>query len=134
MANTGDNYTITLDEAHLDWGIHRNTNSRRRVEGEAYLPIPIPLSKRFDVVNSNGTGGLDIRGRNIFRFSTKDGFLTGTLKAQGSSKAKEIYAKQFSVRSDLQTLGTWYDHIDAEPGTQIHVEWISPEEIRLTAL
>ena len=134
MANTGDNYTITLKEAHLRWGEYRNTSSRDTIAGEAYLPIPRNIAEDYDIVNSNATGGRDTFGRNLFRFRTADGFLAGNLKAQGCKEAGDIFAKQFSVQGDLKPLGTWYDHIDATPGTRIHVSWIAPDEIELSVV
>ncbi len=132
MAKAGDNYTIALKEAHLNWGGHRNTSSRDYIAGEAYLPIPKKIAKAYGIVNSNATGGRDVYGQNIFSFHTSDNFLEGNLKAQGSNSAGDIYAKQFSVKGDLKPLGTWYEHIGATIGTQISVEWISPEEIVLS--
>ena len=134
MANTGDYYTITLKEAHLNWGGHRNTGSRDYIAGEAYLPIPRQYAENFDIVNSNATGGRDIYGQNLFKFHTADGFLDGDLKAQGCSEAGDVFAKQFSVQGDLKPLGTWYDYIGATPGTQIRVDWIAPDEIELSVI
>ncbi|WP_035765079.1 hypothetical protein [Butyrivibrio sp. NC2002] len=134
MANTGDNYTIELKEAQLDWGGYRNTNTRDYIPGEAYLPIPRQIAQKYDIVNSNATDRKDIYGKNLFRFHTDDNFLEGTLKAQGCNKAGDIYAKQFSVKGNLKPLGTWYDHIQATTGTRIHVKWIAPDEIELSVI
>ncbi len=134
MANTGDSYNITLKEAHLDWGRHRNTSTRDYIAGEAYLPIPRRYAMQYNIVNSNATNGIDTLGQNLFRFRTSDNFLSGNLKAQGNYEAGDVYAKQFSVQGNLKPLGTWYDHIGATPGTQIHVEWISQDEIELSVI
>lgn len=134
MANIGDSYTITLKEAHLNWGEYRNTSTRDYIAGEAYLPIPMQIAVNFGIVNSNATGGRDIYGQNLFKFHTADGFLSGDLKSQGCREAGDNYAKQFSVQGNLKPLGTWYDYIGATPGTQIHVEWIAPDEIELSVI
>jgi hypothetical protein len=132
MAKAGDYYITTLRPSHLDWGEYRNTLSRDSIPGEAYLAIPIGDAKRLQLFNGNGTSRQDILGKNIFRFRTADGYLNGFLRAQGSSSAGSIYAKQFSVDKNLKELGTWFDHISAIEGTQIKVEWTSPYDVVLS--
>ena len=83
MAHAGDCYTVELRRIHFDWGRYRNTATRNPVAGEGYIPIPKEYAQRFELLNSNGTGGVDVPGKNIFRYRTEDGFAHGTLKAQG---------------------------------------------------
>lgn len=40
MPKTGDYYTVSLKEAHMDWGRHRYTHTRERIEGEAMYKSP----------------------------------------------------------------------------------------------
>lgn len=134
MAQAGDLYTVTLKPSHIAWGTYRNTGTRGPVEGEAYLPIDRRHAEAFNIVNGNATNNRPILGRNLFNFRTADGYLSGQLRAQGSSEAGDIYAKQFSVNGDLKRLGEWYEHIGARVGTQISIEWISPYDIILAVL
>lgn len=131
MANTGDSYVITLKQSHLGWGTYRYTNTRGPVSGERYIPIPAQYARRYNIVNSNATGGRDILGQNIFNCTSSDGFFTGQLKAQGNNAAGGNYAKQFSVNNDLKALGTWFVHINAQVGDRIRVTWVSPTDITI---
>ena len=129
MANTGDSYTIVLKRAHLSWGTHRYTNTRDVVYGEGYIPIPRKYAQRFNVFNSNRTGGSDVLGQNIFNYKSSDDSFSGTLKAQGNSKAGDIFAKQFSANDDLKVLGSWFAHINAQVHDRIKVTLTSPTDI-----
>ena len=132
MANRGDSYIVSLRNTHLDWGEYRYTGSRKPIPGEAYIPIPNEFAKRFNLLNTNGTDGKDVLGKNIFRYKTADGRQSGVLRAQGNSERGDIYAKQFSADKDLKKLGTWLRDIGASVGTEIKVEWISPYDIVLS--
>ena len=129
MANTGNFYIITLKQAHLSWGTHRYTHTRGFVYGEGYIPIPIKYARRYNIVNSNATGGNDVLGQNIFNCRSVDEFFTGTLKAQGNSAAGSNYAKQLSANNDLKALGAWFVHINAQVNDRIKVTWTSPTDI-----
>ncbi len=131
MAVKGDSYQINLKESHLAWGIYRFTDSRNEISGEAYIPIPRYVAKKFNIFNSNYTGGLDILGQNIFKCVSMDRSFKGTLKAQGCSEAGDIYAKQFSIKGDLKALGAWFNNIGAKVGDTIEIEWISNTDIIL---
>ncbi len=134
MANAGDNYTVELKEAHLGWGTYRHTNSRPLIPEECYLPIPRNEAVRLSLLNSNGTSGMDILGKNIFHCTSVDGLFDAMLKAQGCSQGKDPYAKQFSVDNDLRALNTWYDHVGAKPGDKVRVTWNSPTELVIELL
>ena len=134
MANAGDYYIVSLSEAHLGWGTHRYTNSRSPIEGERYLPIPRSEAMRLYILNSNGTGGQDVPGENIFYCTSRDGFFSAVFKAQGCSQAGDIFAKQFSVDKDLKALKSWYDHVDAAPGDKVIVTWTSRTNIVIDLL
>lgn len=130
MANCGDQYSVPLRETHLAWGEHRNPTNRIPVSGEGYIPIPRSVAEEFNIFNSNHRpSGF---GYNLFYASSKDGYLNDVvLLAQGSMTAGDIYAKQFSVKGDLQVIGSWYKHCGATPANQVSVEWTDPTHIML---
>lgn len=134
MAKAGDSYKVKLREAHLGWGVYRNTSSRIPREGEAYIQIPARFARSFNLLNTNGTGGRDVWGENLFRCTSADGLFSGILRAQGSSFADSIYAKQFSVDKDLRAVGEWYERIGAQAGDTIRVSWTSDEDIVIEKL
>lgn len=117
-------YKVKLKKAHLEWGTHRYTSSRGKVYGEGYIPIPAKISRALNLFNSNGTGGEDCTGKNIFKCTSKDGSFSCMLKAQGCSKAGNPYAKQFSAKNNLKALGNWYAEINAEVGDIVEVKII----------
>ena len=130
MAHTGDTYTVSLRPSHLNWGEYRNPTNRYIIPGEGYIPIPKNHAVRYGIYNSNHTqNGF---GYNLFHASSSDGFLNDvTLLAQGCSTAGNIYAKQFSVQGNLQTIGDWYRNCNASPNDSVRVSWTSPTSILL---
>ena len=125
MPSRGDIYRVKLRKAHLEWGTHRYTSSRGIVYGEGYIQLPVKYARQFDIYNSN-MSGVNI----LYKCSSKDGFLKDTtLKAQGCSRAGEVYAKQFSAIGNLRIIGSWYQHVGAVVGGTVVVEWISSTEI-----
>ncbi len=133
MAKAGDTFTITLKEPHLAWGSYRYTNSRGIVYGEGYIPIPASDSYRIGTLNSNGTNGQDVLGKNIFRCKSADGHYSGYLKAQGNQDDYQ-FAKQFSGNDNLKAIGDWYYAIGACVGDRIKVTWTSPTDIVIEKL
>ena len=131
MANTGDSYKAKLREAHLGWGTYRETDSRAKREGEAYIQIPAKYARKYSLQNSNGTDGKDVFGVNLFRCKSADGLFSGVLRAQGASKADSVIAKQFSADKDLRALGDWYRQIGAQVGDTIKVTWDSDTDITI---
>lgn len=130
MANAGDTYTVKLKETYLDWGEYRKTYSREAISGEGYIPIPKKYAQEFGVFNSNYMYvGL---GYNVFIASSRDGFLNNVeLLAQGCSSAGDQYAKQFSVKGNLQIIGQWYASQRATTDNYVRVTWVSSTEIIL---
>lgn len=133
MANSGDSFIITLKETHLKWGEYRNPTNREPVVGESYIPIPKADAEEFNIYNSNySKNGL---GYNLFTASSVDGYLKNVkLLAQGSSKAGDVYAKQFAVCNDLKKIGEWYRYMSADVGDKVRVTFITPTEIELEIL
>ena len=134
MAKAGDSYKVKLRKAHLGWGTYRETESRAKREGEAYIQIPIKYARKYSLFNSNGTGGKDVLGKNLFNCKSKDGLFSGVLKAQGASRAGAEYAKQFSVNNDLKAIGNWYIRINANVDDTIKVTWTSDTDIVIEKL
>lgn len=133
MAQTGDTYTVSLRRSHLNWGEYRNPTNRDIIPGESYIPIPKNYAVSFGIFNSNHTqNGF---GYNLFHASSADGFLNNvTLLAQGCSAAGDIYAKQFSVQGNLQTVGDWYRNCNASPNDSVKVSWTSPTSVLLETI
>lgn len=134
MANPGDCYIVELKEAHLGWGTYRHTASRPPIQGECYLPIPRNIAMSFNILNSNGTHGIDIPGKNIFYCNSKDGSFSAVFKAQGCSQEGDQYAKQFSVDNNLKALKAWYDSVSATVGDHVRVTWTTPTNIIIELL
>jgi len=127
MPKAGDKFTVTLRNNHIGWGTVRKTNTRGRVKGESYLPIPIVYARKFSITNLHEK----VRS-NIYTFSTKDGFYTNQeLKASGCRKKGDKLAKNLHGNNNLKLLTPWYTHIGAKKGTQITIEFLSPTEILL---
>lgn len=129
MPRQGDSYTIPLGPAHLGWGEHRYTDTRERVAGEGYIPIPKEHAQAYGIYNSNQCGGQDVLGVNIYNCRSEDGFFNGQLKAQGVARAGDVYAKQFSGNDDLRAIGSWFAHCNAQVGDHVEVRWTSPNDI-----
>ena len=127
MPSAGDSYIIELKQAHLEWGTHRHTTSRGTVYGEGYLHIPRPIAKMFSIYNSNQPGA-----NIIYTCNSLDGFLqNSTLKASGSSKAGDPFAKQFQGNGDLQVIGQWFIQVNAQTGDRVRVFWTNASEIQI---
>lgn len=127
MPNAGDEYTVILKEAHLKWGTHRNTDSRDRIDGEAYIPIPADVARQFNIYNSNHTGA-----NTRYKYKTESEDFAGTLLAQGCSERGDVYAKQFSESGNLQGIGDWYRHVNAVVGGKVTVHWDTASDITIS--
>ncbi|NFG28491.1 hypothetical protein FC777_15545 [Clostridium botulinum] len=127
MAVAGNSYTLTLNQAHLQWGTHRYTGSRGLIYGEGYLPIPAHVARSFNLYNSNfQSTGL---GFNEFNCISADGSFSGVLKSAGCSTKGDIHAKNFQGSGNLKALGNWFANINAQVGDHVEVTWTSPTDI-----
>ena len=133
MANLGS-YIVTLNEAHLKWGVHRYTGSRGYVYGEGYIPIPAEQARFLGLYNSNKTAGRDVYGENLFHCTSKDGLFRGVLKAQGCKSEGDSFAKQLSGNNDLKSIGSWYAAINAQIGDRVKVSIIGYDTIEIEKL
>ena len=131
MAQKGNSYIVKLSKSHLEWGTHRYTNTRGKIYGEGYIPIPAQYAREYNLLNKNGTAGQDQLGQNIFNCISEDGFFAGKLRAQGCSQKGNPYAKQFSGDKNLKALGEWYSEFDVSIGDEIEVIFTSETDILL---
>ena len=130
MPNTNDSYIIILKKAHLEWGTYRHTSTRGTIYGEGYLPIPRKISVRFNIFNSNQPNA------NIeYQCNSVDGSLLGAvLKASGSSRQGDIYAKQFQGSGNLKLIGDWFHSVNAQVGDRVKLYWNTPINITIEKL
>jgi hypothetical protein len=127
MPIAGDTFITTLKRPHLEWGSYRHTGSRGIIYGEGYLQIPRSEATRIGIYNSNYPGAIT-----TVNCNSVDGFLTNViLKASGSSTAGDIYAKQFQGSGNLQLIGDWFNHVNAQIGDRVRVTWTSPTDIEI---
>lgn len=128
MPTVGDQFTISLKQAHLEWGTHRHTNTRGNVYGEGYIHIPSKYARNYNITNSNHPTA-----NNLYSCSSTDGGLNQVqLKACGCVKRKGINAKQFQGNGNLQVIGQWYAQVNAKIGDEIQVVFTSPTSLTLT--
>jgi len=118
MSKTGDYYSVSLKEAHIDWGRHRYTHTRERIAGEGYVPIPKRIAEMYDIQKGD-----------CFTATFTDGFPSFTARAAGNSAAGEIWAKQFQGDGDLKAFGRWYAHCGAQVGDTVRVIFTSANSI-----
>lgn len=127
MPNAGDYFIVELKPSHVNWGTHRNTDTRQPIDGEGYIPIPLAQARSLGIYNSNHSHtGL---GYNLFNCTSADGYFAGVLKAAGSKESGDNYAKQFEGNGDLKALGRWFSRCSAQVGDLVKVSWTSPTEI-----
>lgn len=134
MAKRGNSYIITMQEAHLGWGIYRHTCSRPPIYGECYIPIPLHIAREFGLYNQNGTQGYDVLGENLFDCVSADGTYRSVLRAQGSKKAGDPFAKQFAENNNLKGLGRWFTQVDMQVGDKVKVTWETTTKIVIEKL
>lgn len=119
MPTSGDFYSISLKMAHLDWGRHRYTHTRERIEGEGYVPIPKKYAERY---------GIHMGDRFTAVFA--DGFPSFPARAAGNSTAGDIWAKQFQGDGDLKAFGRWFANCGAAVGDTVIVTFLAPNIVR----
>lgn len=121
MPKINDTYKITLKPSHLGWGHYRHTNSRRKRKGEAYVHIPRNKAIKYNIYNSNNS-----KANVIYKCNSSDGFLKNVdIRASGSSKKGNVYAKQFQGSGNLKLFGFWFKHIKACVGDIVVVKFTS---------
>lgn len=128
MPQAGDTYSVIIQTSHLNWGTHRYTGTRRPIYGEGYIQIPKHIAQNFNIFNSNNPNT-----NNIYLCSSEDGFFQEVeLKAAGSSIAGDRYAKQFQGNGTLQTVGAWYQHVNAQVGDLVHITFTGPHSLMIS--
>jgi len=121
MPKENDSYTIKLKESHLKgWGIKRNSDTRKKIEKESYIPIPKVKAEEYSILNSNQDE------ENIIykvKFKNTDIEKIEVLSS-GSSKAGDKYAKQFHGKGNLKALTPGYEALGVEIGDEIRITFI----------
>lgn len=118
MPKTGDYYTVSLKEAHMDWGRHRYTHTRERIEGEGYVQIPKRYAEMYGIHKGDQ-----------FTATFADGFPSFAARTAGNSTAGDILAKQFQGDGDLKAFGRWYANSGAEIGDTVRVTFTAPDVV-----
>jgi hypothetical protein len=133
MPIAGQSYIVELKRPHLMWGNYHPSRhgipgvGRMEVYGEGYIPIPRKYSETFQILNSNNHYGISA----LYDCISFDRYYCGCLKAQGCSKAGDIYAKQFSEAGNLKAIGDWYDYVGAVIRGYIKVLFTSPNSMTI---
>lgn len=117
MPNSGDTYVVEIKQAHLEWGTHRHTSTRNAIYGEGYIQIPAPEARNFGISNSR-----DPHNSAVYSCSSTDGYLNNeALLASGTNSGGENLAKQFQGHGNLQLIGNWYQHVNAQEGDFVRI-------------
>lgn len=129
MPRRGDIFIVALKPSHLGWGTYRYTDTRDPIYGEGYIKIPRHYAERFEIFNDNHPTA-DPR----FRCTTVNGIYSGTLLAQGCSRAGDVYAKQFAEEGNLKGIGNWYRSVGAQVGGRVKVTFTSSNSLEIEYL
>ncbi len=129
MPKAGDSFVVKLKKSHLGWGIHRYTDTRDPIYGEGYIKIPKKYAEKFGIFNSNQSDA-DPQ----YKCTAVNGHYSGTLLAQGCSKAGDVYAKQFAEEGNLKGIGSWYESVKAQEGGQVKVTFTSSDSLEIEYL
>jgi len=120
MPKENDYYIIKLKESHLkDWGTHRYTNTRERIDSESYIPIPKAKAEKYNILNNNQS-----KKNTIYTAKFKDTDVEIEVLASGSSKAGDKYAKQFHGKGNLKALSPGYEALGVQVGDEIKITFI----------
>ena len=120
MPKENDYYIIKLKESHLkDWGTHRYTNTRERIDSESYIPIPKAKAEKYNILNNNQS-----KKNTIYTAKFKDTDVEIEVLASGSSKAGDKYAKQFHGKGNLKALTPGYEALGVQVGDEIKITFI----------
>jgi hypothetical protein len=126
MAMAGQSFTVEIQQAHLGWGMHRNTDTREPIDGEGYIKIPRKYAELFSIFNSNHPTA-----NPIYSCTALNGYFCGNLLAQGCSEAGDVYAKQFAQKGNLKGIGNWYRAVGAQVGRYVKVTFTSPNSLTI---
>lgn len=129
MPKSGDTFTVTLGSAHLGWGTYRYTDTRHPIYGEGYIKIPRQYAERFEIFNDNHPTA-----SSRYCCVAVNGRYSGTLLAQGCSRAGDVYAKQFAEEGNLKGIGNWYRSVGAQEGGRVRVTFTSSNSLEIEYL
>jgi len=119
MPIAGDHYSIVLKQAHINWGTHRYTDTRDKISGEGYVPIPSQYARKFNIQKGS-----------CFTAVFADGYPSFRMRAAGNAAADEILAKQFQGDGDLKAFGRWYASCNATIGDRVSVTFIDSNTVQ----
>jgi len=120
MPKKNDSYIVELKESHLkNWGTHRYTNTREKIDSESYIPIPISKAKEYNILNSNQS-----EENTIYTAKFKNTDISVKVLASGSSKGGDEYAKQFHGKGNLKALTPGYEALGVQVGDEIKITFI----------
>lgn len=128
MPQAGDSFSVTLPLGACNWGDNppRKTTNRNIRSGEAYIPIPRNEAQCLAIFNSNQQNA-----NTTYTAVSSTGQAIGELKAEGCTKAGDVYAKQFAGDGNLQVVGQWFHSIGAQAGGTVRVTFTSPTTMEL---
>jgi len=126
MPKTGDSFVVELKPSHLGWGTYRHTCTRPPIYGEGYIKIPVKYARLFDIFNDNHPTA-----NALYSCTALNGTFSGTLLAQGCSKARDVHAKQFAEEGNLRGIGSWYQSVSARAGDHVEVVFTSPTSLTI---
>lgn len=118
MPSPGNQYRVFLKQSHIDWGRHRYTHTRERIEGEGYVPIPKAYAVSYGILLGS-----------CYTATFSDGFPPFQIRAAGNSSAGDPFAKQFQGDGDLKAFGRWYAHVGAKIDDQVLVTFIDESTV-----
>lgn len=127
MAKKGDSYTVVIEAAHIDWGVHRNPTNRPIIEGESYVKITSDAARDFEIKRGNE-----------YMAHFTNGMPSMAIKAAGNGPMKNgiQYAKQFEGigYGACKAFTPWYTSYNAKVGDKVRVEFISDKDILFTII
>lgn len=101
-------YYIQLKDAHINWGKHRKTNTRKLRGEEAYIAIPAEYAYAYNIKKGN-----------VYVCCLEDNKKI-ELKASGTQSRRD-YAKQFEGNRNLKIVYDWYKRYEAKEGDYVVV-------------
>ena len=127
MPKKNDSYIIKLKESHLkNWGTHRYTNTRGKINNESYIPILVSKAKEYNILNSNQS-----EHNIIYTAKFKNTDISVEVLASGSTKAGDKYAKQFHGKGNLKALTPEYETLGVKVGDEIKITFIDEKNFEI---
>ncbi len=127
MPKAGDNYIVTIQPSHINWGERppRKITNRTVISGESYVAIPVQYAKAYDIRRGTQYNATFTNGSTPIR-----------IKAAGDGTADGVYAKQFEGigRGACKAFTPWYVSCGAKVGDKVLVEFTSATDVQFTLI